>query len=99
MPAYQKVSRNASERRSLRTFSNNITRSADGVNQLGLEILVHFVPQSADPRVNDVGMRIEIVVPDMLHDHGPGNHLPGIAHEVFEEGELTGLKFDLPSRS
>ena len=59
------------------------------------EAFVHLLPQAADSRFDHVGLGIEMVVPDMLHDHGFGHHSAGIAHEVFKQGVLKGLQIYL----
>jgi hypothetical protein len=64
------------------------------VNQPAVEITVDLVPEPADPGLDDIGQRVEIVVPDVLHDHASGHHPPGVAHEVLEKGELEGLEVD-----
>ena len=64
------------------------------MNQGGVEALVDLVAQPADPRLDNVRLRIEVIVPDVLHDHRLGNHPPGVTREIFEQEELPGLKGD-----
>ena len=45
--------------------------------------------------VDDVGLRIEMIVPDVLQQHGAGDYLPGVLHQIFEQPELSGLQHDL----
>ena len=36
-----------------------------------------------------------MIIPDVLEQHLAGDRLPGIAHEIFEQGEFHGLQVDL----
>ena len=56
---------------------------------------VHFFTQLADSSVHYIGTRVKIVVPDSFHDHGSGNHVPGIPDQVFQQGKFLGLQVDL----
>src|SRR5512137_2816463 len=73
---------------------DNIPDSADGVDQLLLVVPVDLVPQAANQDVHDVGLRVEMVVPDVLQDHGLRNHSAGVAHEIFEQAEFARLELD-----
>ena len=42
--------------------------------------------------VYHIGLRIEMIVPDIFQQHGAGDDMPGIAHEVFQQLELAGLQ-------
>jgi hypothetical protein len=82
----------------LRDFKN-IADSTDGVDDLIGKALVNLIPQTAGQHIHDVGLRIEVIVPDLIKDHGLGDHLPGIAHQIFEQAELPGREFDLRAGS
>ena len=58
------------------------------------EPLVDLAAKTADVNVDDVGLRIEMVVPHRLEQHGSRHHLPGVAHQVFEDAELARLQID-----
>ena len=45
--------------------------------------------------VDDVGLRIEVIVPDILEQHRAGNDLIGMAHEEFEQPELARQQVEL----
>src|SRR6202030_3855719 len=47
--------------------------------------------------INDVGLRIEMIIPDVLQQHGPGHHLAGVFHQIFKQSKLTRLQYDLLS--
>ncbi len=42
--------------------------------------------------VDDVGLRIEVIVPDVLEKHGPGDDLAGMLDQVLEQPELARLQ-------
>ena len=60
----------------------------DGVVDLRAEI--------ADVDVDDVAEAVEVLVPDVLGDHGPREHVTLVAHQVLEQGELLGRQADPP---
>jgi hypothetical protein len=64
------------------------------VDELGLEVAVDFVAEAADEDVDDVGLGIEVIVPDVLEDHGFGDDLVLVAQEVLEEEKFAGLEID-----
>lgn len=45
--------------------------------------------------IDDVGLGIEVVIPDIFQQHGAGHHLPGIFHQVFQQAEFARLQDDL----
>jgi hypothetical protein len=49
----------------------------------------------ADVDLDDVGVALEGVVPDVLQDLGLGDDLAGLAHQVLQQGELPGGEGDL----
>jgi hypothetical protein len=61
------------------------------VDELPVEGPVDLVSQTTDAGFDHVGLRVEIVIPYMFHDHGLGDNLPRVAHEVIEQRELQGL--------
>src|SRR5271165_3816665 len=45
--------------------------------------------------VNDVCLRLEVIVPDALQQHRPRHDLAGMAHQIFKQSELARLQIDL----
>jgi hypothetical protein len=45
--------------------------------------------------VDDVGLGVEVVFPDLLQQHGAGHRLAGVAHQEFQQLELARLEVDL----
>src|SRR6266849_1168507 len=91
--AYHSASRSPKNRGrgpfSTRCSAEDISDASHGVQPLDLERLVDLVTQPADQHVHDVGLRVEVVLPDVREDHGLGDHPADITHEVLEERELA----------
>src|SRR5258708_27559261 len=96
--AYHKAIRspNARMKKGRTPFSGteDIAHAADGVQQLLLERAVDLLAQPADQDVDDVGLRVEVVLPDVRQDHRLRDHPAGAAHQVLEEGELSWTEID-----
>ncbi len=45
--------------------------------------------------VNHVGLGVEVILPDILQQHGARHHLTGMLHQVFEQAELARLQGDI----
>ena len=48
--------------------------------------------------IDDVGLRVEVIVPDILKQHRPGDDLAFVLHHIFQKPEFTRLKDDLLAR-
>src|SRR5580704_19470567 len=59
--------------------------------------VINLPPEIVYVYVNHVGAGVKREIPDMLNDHRTADSAPRIAHEVFEQGEFFGRKFDAPS--
>src|SRR6186713_3334359 len=77
------------------TVANHVSGAANGVDERTVEALVDLRSQPRDMHVNNVGLRVEVIVPNMLEQHGAGHHLAGVLHQEFEQAELARLKHDL----
>src|SRR5262245_8157157 len=94
-PIYASVKRNGVEPRSLvSAVTDHIPGSAHGMQQLLGKALVDLAPEPRDVHVDDVGLRVEVVVPHVLEQHGERDHLAGVLHEVLEQPELAWLQQD-----
>src|SRR3979411_731932 len=85
--AYHSAMRSPNARANWLWGSKDITDAADGVQQLRLERPVDLVAQPAHEHIDDVGLRIEVVVPDLRQNHCARNDMAGVAHQVFEQRE------------
>mgnify|MGYP001812014145 CR=1 FL=1 len=70
-----------------------VSGTANRVQQRPLETLVYFGAKAADMNVNDIRLRIEMVVPDSLEQHRAGDYLAAMTHQVFQQPKLC--RFDL----
>src|ERR1039458_8907113 len=93
MSAYNRLRRSPMFRRNGSSRPEDITNSPDRVKHR--PVLIHFAAQTVHKDVHDIGLRVEAVVEDVFEDHGLGDRAIGIAHEVFEQGELARLQLDL----
>src|SRR5258708_29853433 len=86
--------RNAWVRKTSGVRTDHITRAANGMQKRRLETLVDFGPQTRDVNIDDIGLGVKIVFPDIFQKHGPGHDLPGMPHQIFEQTKLASLKLD-----
>ena len=45
--------------------------------------------------VDHIRLGIEVIIPDMLKQHGAGDDLAGVLHQIFEQPKLARLEDDL----
>ena len=48
--------------------------------------------------INDIGLRIEAVIPNVFEDHRFGDGAGGVAHEIFEQVYLVDKRSDDPEQ-
>src|SRR6516162_93084 len=90
--------RKAVARRSLPSaVTNHITGAADGAEQRRVEIAIDLGPQPRHMHIDHIGLRIEMVVPNMFEQHGPRDHLTSVLHQIFEQPEFARLQDNLLS--
>src|SRR3546814_7865853 len=59
------------------------------MEQRPAEAAVDLLPQTADMLVDDVGLRIEMIVPDMFEQHRARHHPPFVAREIGEDAKFA----------
>ena len=64
------------------------------MQQLLLERPIDLLAQPAHQHVDDVGLRVEVVFPDVRQDHRLRDDLAGVAHQVLEQRELARPQID-----
>src|SRR5262245_31079260 len=79
--------------------ADHIACATNRMQQLLAEALVDLRSQSRNVHVDHVGLWIEMIVPDILEEHRPGDHLPRMLHEIFQQPELPWLQDDFLSRA
>ena len=72
-----------------------VARPSDGVDRGPSERPVDLATQVADVDLDDVGIAVEVVIPDVAEDLTLRPHLPRVSHEVFENRELTARQLDV----
>src|SRR6185503_6030945 len=63
----------------------HVARAPHGVQKRLFEPFVELSPETADMDVDDVGAGVEMIVPDLLQKHGPGDDSPLVAGEIFKQ--------------
>src|ERR1700732_3271714 len=79
--------------------AQTVTDATNRVQQRMIEALVDLLPQPADMDVDNIGLRIEMIVPDMLKQHRTGNHMAGVAHQAFQQSEFARQHLDRFART
>src|SRR5436305_6303736 len=72
--------------------TDHVSGAADRVQQGPLKTLVDLGAQPRNMHIDDVGLRIEVIIPDVLQKHGAGHHLAGMLHQIFEQTKLARLQ-------
>src|SRR4051794_548655 len=98
MAACVSANRKPALRTSLGRLMDRVAGTADGVDQVGLPRTVDLGAQTADVRLDDAGLGIEMELPDLLQEHAAGDDPAGMAHQEFEQHELARLELDRPAR-
>src|SRR5947207_10987961 len=104
-PVYQIVSRERidsgltalSSSRASRLVPEHVPDAAHGVQEPALSLLFDPTAEIADIDVDHVALGVEVEPPDMLGQHGPGEHAAGVAQEVLEQRVLAGRQLDPPA--
>jgi hypothetical protein len=55
---------------------------------------IDFAAKAMNEDVDDISLRIETVVEDVLENHGLGDWPIGMAHQVLKQGEFARLEID-----
>src|SRR5699024_6344800 len=72
-----------------RSAMQTVTLATYGVLQGRVIGNAEFGAQVTDMHVDDVGLGVKMVVPDIFQQHGARDQLAGMLHQVFEQFELT----------
>src|ERR1700730_5821515 len=71
--------------------TNHVPRAANGMEQRPLETLVDLGAQPRNMHIDDVRLRIEMIVPDVFQQHGPRHPLPWLPDQIYQQPELACL--------
>src|SRR5215472_6243214 len=87
--------RKAVARKSLPSaVTNHVPGAPNGAQEGRVEIAIDFGAQARYMHIDHIGLRIEMIVPDVLKQHCAGNDLACVLHEIFEQSELARLQDD-----
>src|SRR5690606_32432509 len=73
---------------------DHVARTAHRMKKRLLEALLDLAAQPGNVDIDDIGLGIKVIVPDILEQHGARHHLPGMTHQIFEQTELARLEGD-----
>src|SRR5436305_11323811 len=74
--------------------TDHVSGPADRLQHRLVETLVDLGSEPRDMDVDDVGLRVEMIVPDILEQHRAGDDVAGIAHQIFKQLEFARLERD-----
>src|SRR5687767_1571978 len=77
----------------------DIPDAPDGSQELAIERPIELLAQAAHQHVDNVGLRIEAVVPHVRQDHRLRDDFADVAHEVLEQRELARPELDGGARA
>src|SRR4029078_4962445 len=79
--------------------TDGVAGASDRVQEGIAEILVDLGPEAGNMDVDDIRLRVEMIVPYVLEQHGARYHLARVLHQIFEEEELAGLQHNRFARA
>src|SRR5215475_9146197 len=82
------VSRPLIGRLAQRVISDPVADAADSLNRGPAERAVNLIAQRANVDLEDPGIPVGRVIPHLLDQLVPGEHVIGVPHEIFEQREL-----------
>src|SRR6476661_844044 len=68
----------------------DVADASDGVDQFVGVAGVDLLPEAVDHHVDDVGSRIEVIIPGVFRDQRAGHDSSCVAHEVLQHGVFFG---------
>src|SRR5262249_39293497 len=74
-----------------------VAHPAHRMEEGAVKATINLAPEIADIDIDDIGITEEVKVPDVLGNLCAGEHVPGMAHEIFQEGELPRAQLDQAS--
>src|SRR5258708_7122846 len=95
VPIAISASLNVDDVRVLVRSTETVPHAANRVDQrIGL-LAVDLAAHTSDIDIDDVGRGIEMKVPDVLQQHGPGYDAAFVAHQILQQLKFLGQKQDV----
>src|SRR5580704_15763586 len=94
VPANQRLSRKAKLCQIWLIRPDHITDTSNRVDQLLRKTSIDFGAKPMYQHIDDIGLRIETEVPDVLQNHCLRDWTPRMAQQQFEEGKLARLELN-----
>src|SRR6185295_17367606 len=89
------VYQSASRRRMVAISApHDVAHAAHGVHQLFGVPRDDLLAQPVDDHIDDVGPGVEVIVPGVLGDQGPGHHSARVPHQVLQHRVFFGGELD-----
>src|SRR5689334_22283627 len=90
------VMRKAVVRQSLPSaVTDHVSGAAHRVQERLVGAAIDLRAQTRNMDVDDVGLRIEMIVPNAFEQHGARDDLAGVLHQKLEEAEFARLQDDV----
>jgi len=80
--------RHAAVLRKYLSIFQNISDSADGVDERMGGVVVNFAPKAVNMDIDNVSGGIDAHLPHVVENHAAGNDAPGVPAEVFQKRKL-----------
>src|SRR5579872_3691604 len=61
----------------------HVTGAANRAEQRRVEVAIDLGAQPRHVHIDHIGLRIEVIVPNMFEQHGARDHLAGVLHQIF----------------
>src|SRR5580692_129538 len=88
------ATRTADERKNSSIRIQHEARAAYIHDQRGRTLCVDLFPQIADVDIDDVGLEREMILPDLLQQHGPRDDPSGMAQEILQQAKFARQQID-----
>src|SRR5574337_1095924 len=72
----------------------HIPATANGMDQFLGSASIDLIPKVVDIDIDDVGEGVEVLIPHVFGDHGPGEYTAAMAHQIFEQRVLFQRQID-----
>src|SRR5690242_8266707 len=91
---YQSVSASGHRYRERFSLPDGIPYPAHSLQEFLLEGPIDPIAKPAHEDVDDIGLRVEVVFPDVRKDHRFRHDFPSISHQILEQRKLPGTQFN-----